>query len=109
MVLKMGKKLVKSEKDIRDSMTLPRGNDVLGIVTKILGQKRMMVNCQDGCKRMCRIRGKMRRHHRVRRDDAVLVSPWDFQSEEKGDILFRYTRNQVSWMREKGILKIYPD
>ena len=31
MVLKMGKKLVKSEKNIRDSMTLPSGNDVLGI------------------------------------------------------------------------------
>jgi len=108
MVLKMGKKLVKSEKDIRDSMTLPRGNEVLGIVTKILGQKRMMVTCQDGCKRICRIRGKMRRRHWVRRGDAVLVSPWDFQSE-KGDILFRYTRNQISWLRDKGILKIYPD
>ena len=102
----MGKRLVKSEKSIRDTMTLPRGNDVLGIVNKVLGQKRMMVACQDGFKRMCRIRGKMRRRHWVKRGDVVLISPWDFQSENKGDILFRYTRNQVRWLREQNILKI---
>lgn len=102
----MNKKLVKSEKDIRDSMILPRGNDVLGIVTKILGQKKLMVTCQDGCNRMCRIRGKMRKRHGIRRDDIVLVSPWDFQSDKKSDILFRYTSNQSNWLRDKGILKI---
>lgn len=102
----MGKRLVKSEKSIRDTMTLPRGNDVLGIVNKVLGQKRMMVACQDGFKRMCRIRGKMRRRHWVRRDDVVLISPWDFQSENRGDILFRYTQNQVRWLRKQNILKI---
>ena len=102
----MGKRLVKSEKSIRDTMTLPRGNDVLGIVNKVLGQKRMMVACQDGFKRMCRIRGKMRRRHWVRRGDVVLISPWDFQSEDRGDILFRYTQNQVRWLRKQNILKI---
>ena len=102
----MGKRLVKSEKSIRDTMTMPRGNDVLGIVNKVLGQKRMMVACQDGFKRMCRIRGKMRRRHWVRRGDVVLISPWDFQSENRGDILFRYTQNQVRWLRKQNILKI---
>ena len=102
----MGKRLVKSEKSIRDTMTMPRGNDVLGIVNKVLGQKRMMVACQDGFKRMCRIRGKMRRRHWVRRGDVVLISPWDFQSEDRGDILFRYTQNQVRWLRKQNILKI---
>ena len=101
----MGKKLVRSEEDIRKSMTLPSGNDVLGIVNKILGQRRLIVTCQDGLKRLCRLRGKMRRRHRVREEDIVLVSPWDFQNE-RGDVLFRYTRNQVYWLRGKGILKI---
>ena len=102
----MGKKLVRSEEDIKKSMTLPSENDVLGVVTKILGQGRVMVNCQDGCRRLCRIRGKMKRRRWVREGDVVLVSPWEFQSEERGDIFFRYTRNQASWMRDKGILKI---
>jgi translation initiation factor 1A len=105
-IVKMGKKLVKSEKDIRESMTLPSGNDVLGIVTKILGQRRVRVTCQDGYKRLCRIRGKMRRRAWVREGDTVLVSPWDFRSDQKGDILFRYTRNQSHWLRENGLLKI---
>lgn len=41
----MGKKLVKSEEDIRKNMILPSENDVLGIVTKRLGQNRVMVSC----------------------------------------------------------------
>jgi len=102
----VGKKLVRSEEDIRKSMILPSENDILGIVTKRLGQNRVMVPCQDGFKRLCRIRGKMRRRRWVRTDDIALVSPWDFQHDERGDIFFRYTRNQVNWMREKGILKI---
>ena len=104
--MKTGKKLVRSEEDIKKSMTLPSGNDVLGIVTKILGQRRLRVKCQDGFKRLCRIRGKMRRRYWVREGDIVLVSPWDFQPEQRGDVLFRYTRNQAHWMRQKGILKI---
>jgi len=102
----MGKKLVKSEEDIRKRMILPHANDILGIVTKNLGYTRMRVMCQDGFKRLCRIRGKMKKRNWVREGDTVLVSPWDFQPEERGDIIFRYTRNQTYWLREKGILKI---
>ena len=40
-MIEMGKKLVRSEEDIRKSMTLPSGNDVLGFVTRILGQRRL--------------------------------------------------------------------
>jgi translation initiation factor 1A len=65
-----------------------------------------MAECQDGCRRLCRIRGKMKRRRWVREDDIVLISPWEFQSEDRGDIFFRYTRNQAHWMRDKGILKI---
>jgi len=102
----MGKKLVRSEEDIRRRMTLPQANDVLCIVTKNLGYTRMRVTCQDGLKRLCRIRGKMKKRNWVREGDIVLVSPWDFQPDERGDIIFRYTRNQTYWLREKGILKI---
>ena len=105
----MGKKLVKSEGDIRKSMILPSKYDILGVATKMLGQGRVMVECQDGYNRICRIRGKMKRRRWVRQDDVVLVSPREFQSDTRGDIFFRYTRNQARWLRDKGILKIYPD
>jgi translation initiation factor 1A len=101
----MGKKKVLSEKDLKDEV-LPSKNDILGLVQKMLGFDRVMVKCQDGNVRVCRIRGKMKRRTWIREGDIVLVSPWDFQSDERGEIFFRYTANQVDELRQKGILKI---
>ena len=80
----MGKKLVKSESDIRKSMLMPNKNDILGVVEKNFGFTRMKVKCQDGHQRMCRIRGKMKKRSWVREGDVVLISPWDFEYESKG-------------------------
>jgi translation initiation factor 1A len=64
------------------------------------------VKCQDGNVRQCRIRGKMKKRMWVREGDVVLVSPWDFEAYEKGDIIFRYTGNQALWLRDKGFLTV---
>ena len=101
----MGKKKVLSEKNLRQ-MLYPSENDVLGIVQKLLGFDRVLVKCQDGYTRTCRIRGKMKRRTWIREGDIVLVSPWDFQSEERGEIFHRYTQSQVDDLRRKGILLI---
>jgi len=101
----MGKKKVLSEKNLRQ-MLYPSENDVLGIVQKLLGFDRVLVKCQDGFVRTCRIRGKMKRRTWIREGDIVLVSPWDFQSEERGEIFHRYTQSQVDDLRRKGILLI---
>ena len=103
--LTLGKKKVKSEEELKN-MVLPAASDVLGIAEKLLGFDRVLVKCQDGHERLCRIRGKMKRRAWVRRGDIVLVSPWDFQFEERGDIIWRYKRNQAGWLRTKGYLKI---
>ena len=101
----MGKKKVKSEEELKN-MVLPAASDVLGIAEKLLGFDRVLVKCHDGHERLCRIRGKMKRRAWVRLGDIVLVSPWDFQFEERGDIIWRYKRNQAGWLRTKGYLKI---
>ena len=85
---------------------MPNKYDVLGVVKKNFGQTRMSVKCQDGQTRACRVRGKMKKRNWVREGDVVLVSPWDFQSDEKGDIIFRYTQNQAIWLQRRGILAI---
>ncbi|HUV33522.1 MAG TPA: translation initiation factor eIF-1A [Candidatus Desulfaltia sp.] len=102
----MGKKLVKTEVDIRKRMMYPNKNDILGIVIKNYGQTRMNIKCQDGETRICRVRGKMKKRVWVREGDVVLVSPWDFQAAEKGDIIFRNTSNQAYLLRDKGYLNI---
>ncbi len=101
----MGKKKVISEEDLSD-MVLPVANDVLGIAVKLLGYDRVLVRCQDGHERLCRIRGKMKRRVWIREGDVVLVSPWDFQSDKRGDIIWRYTRAQAEWLRKNGYLTI---
>jgi translation initiation factor 1A len=101
----LGKKKVVSEQVISDMM-LPATTDVLGVAVKLLGFDRILVKCQDGHERLCRIRGKIKRRVWIREGDIVLVSPWDFQSESKGDIIWRYTRAQAEVLRKRGYLTI---
>jgi translation initiation factor 1A len=101
----LGKKKVISEEELSD-MVLPVANDVLGVAVKLLGFDRVLVKCQDGNERLCRIRGKMKRRVWIRLGDVVLVSPWDFQSDKRGDLIWRYTRSQAELLRRKGYLSI---
>ncbi|PIU59145.1 translation initiation factor eIF-1A [Candidatus Bathyarchaeota archaeon CG07_land_8_20_14_0_80_47_9] len=87
-------------------MVHPSANDVLGVATKLLGFDRLMVKCQDGHERLCRIRGKMKRRVWIRVGDVVVVSPWDFQTDKRGDIFWRYTRAQAETLRRKGYLTV---
>ncbi len=41
----------------------------------------------------------------IRLNDIVIVSPWDFQSDKRGDIVYRYRRNQADWLRRNGYLE----
>lgn len=101
----MGKKKVISEEELSE-MVYPSGSDVLGVAVKLLGFDRVLVKCQDGHERLCRIRGKMKRRVWIREGDVVLVSPWDFQSESRGDLIWRYTKAQADLLRKKGFLTI---
>lgn len=101
----MGKKKVLSEEVLR-KLVLPAPGDVLGIAMKMLGFDRILVKCQDGHERLCRIRGKMKRRVWIRVGDVVLVSPWDFQSDKRGDIFWRYTRAQAEMLRKRGLISI---
>jgi translation initiation factor 1A len=101
----LGKKKVLSEQELSE-MLYPSKNDVLGVAVKLLGYDRVLVKCQDGHERLCRIRGKMKRRVWIREGDVVLVSPWDFQSESRGDLIWRYTRAQAQTLRQKGFLTV---
>ncbi len=83
----------------------PRRGQVLGEVEQLLGDRRMMVKCTDGYKRLCRIPGKIRRRIWIKEGTIVLVEPWQVQSNEKGDILWRYTNQQANWLEKNGYLK----
>ncbi len=71
----------------------------------MLGNRRMLVRCTDGHTRLCRIPGKIRKRIWIKEGYIVLIDPWEIQSDEKGDILWRYNKGQVSWLKRKGFLK----
>ena len=84
---------------------IPRDNEVIGIVEQRVGANRMIVKCLDGNERNCRIPGALRRSLWIRPGDVVIVKPWEFEGNEKGDILFKYTPAAIEWLKRKGFIK----
>ena len=85
---------------------LPKHNQSLGIVDQRLGASRMKVKCLDGKTRICRIPGRLKRRLWVREGDTLLVEPWEFGGDEKGDVIFKYRPIQISFLKNKGLLKL---
>ncbi|MEM3402315.1 MAG: translation initiation factor eIF-1A [Candidatus Hadarchaeales archaeon] len=82
---------------------IPKGNEILGVVDQMFGFDRLRVRCRDGHVRNCRIPGRMRKRMWVREGDVVVVKPWPVQGEERGDIIFRYTKTQAEWLKKRGL------
>lgn len=83
---------------------LPRGREIFGIVEQRVGGSRMFVKCFDGKRRNCRIPGSLKRSLWVREGDVVIVEPWEYGGDEKGDIVFKYTNTQVNYLKKNGHL-----
>ena len=82
---------------------LPRGREVIGIITQRCGGSRMLVSCMDGKTRNCKVPGRKRRGLWLREGDAIIVEPWEFD-DDKGDVLFKNTPNQIVKLKEMGKL-----
>lgn len=83
---------------------LPRGKEVLGILEQRLGGSRMRVRCFDGKIRICRVPGRLKKILWVREGDILLIEPWQFSGDDKGDVIYKYKHNQVDILRKKGYL-----
>ena len=94
----------KIQEEIR-RVRLPRGNQAIGIVQQRLGGSRMRMVCLDGKTRICRIPGRLKRRLWVREGDIMLIQPWEFSGDEKGDVIFKYRKSQIDWLKKKGYLK----
>jgi len=86
------------------ALKLPRGTEVVGKVAKIAGATRFFVNCADGKERICTIPGRLRRKFWIKINDIVIVKPWVVQSDERGDIVWRYSMMDIGKLRAKGVL-----
>ena len=84
---------------------LPADNELFGIVEEMLGGGRFRVTCSDGNERICRVCGKFKKREWIRPGDIVIVKPWEVQGDERGDIIFKYRRAQVEWLRNKKYIE----
>ena len=73
----------------------PNEVEVIGVVIRNLGARRMDVLCADQVKRVARIPGRFRRGYRITVNDVVLVEPWSDLAGDRGDITYRYRKNEI--------------
>jgi translation initiation factor 1A len=93
----------KSKPDEIERLYVPKEGEILGVVEQMFGFDRVRVRCRDGYVRNGRIRGKLRKRMWIREGDVIVVRPWDVQTNERADVMFRYTRTQVEWLRKRGL------
>ena len=83
----------------------PRSNQVIGVCEQRLGGSRMRVRCMDGKTRICRIPGRHKRRLWIRENDVLLVEPWELGGDAKGDVVYKYKKIQVNYLKKKGLFK----
>ena len=79
----------------------PTQSEVIGVVIRNLGARRMEVLCSDDVKRVARIPGRFRRGYRITVNDVVLVEPWEDLAGDRGDITYRYRKNEIRPLSRK--------
>jgi len=82
----------------------PQSNQLLGVIEERLGNRRSKVRCSDGNIRICRIPGRVRRRMWTREGDIVLIEPWSVQTNERGDLIYGYSKPQIEWLQKRHFL-----
>ncbi len=99
------KKKKRKDKEESKEIPLPDEATMLGIIEEFLGYDRARVLCADGKTRLCRIPGRLRKRMWMRVGDIVLVAPWEFQYDKRGDIIYRYSSSEVQKLDKMGLLE----
>eukprot|EP00088_Acartia_fossae_P012180 TRINITY_DN16265_c1_g1_i1.p1 TRINITY_DN16265_c1_g1~~TRINITY_DN16265_c1_g1_i1.p1 ORF type:complete len:154 (+),score=56.57 TRINITY_DN16265_c1_g1_i1:222-683(+) len=70
-------------------------------VTKMLGNGRLEAMCFDGVKRLCHIRGKLRKKVWINQSDIILVGLRDYQ-DAKADVIQKYSADEARNLKSYG-------
>lgn len=84
---------------------LPKGEEIIGIIEERHGGNKMKVACLDQKERVCRVPGRLKRKLWIRPGNIVLVEPWEFEGDIKGDLIHTYKPAEIQWLERKGFLK----
>lgn len=72
-------------------------------VIKMLGNGRLEAQCFDGTKRLCHIRGKLRKKVWINQSDIILIGLRDYQ-DHKADVIMKYTADEARNLKTYGEL-----
>ena len=95
----------KNDEEKRELVFKEDGQEYAQVV-KMLGSGRVEAMCFDGVKRICQIRGKMRKKIWINTGDIILVSLREFQ-DIKADVLLKYYPEEARNLKTYGELPEY--
>ncbi|CAL8096815.1 unnamed protein product [Calicophoron daubneyi] len=70
-------------------------------VERLLGNGRLEAYCFDGVKRLCHIRGKLRKKVWISNGDIILVGLRDYQ-DSKADVIMKYLNDEARTLKSLG-------
>mmetsp|Transcript_5444 Transcript_5444/g.19889 ORF Transcript_5444/g.19889 Transcript_5444/m.19889 type:complete len:141 (-) Transcript_5444:169-591(-) len=93
----------KNDNDEKRELIFKEDGQEYAQVIRMLGNGRLEAQCVDGVKRLCHIRGKMRKKVWVNTGDIILVGLRDFQ-DEKADVIQKYMADEARSLKAYGEL-----
>jgi len=72
-------------------------------VTKMLGNGHLEAQCFDGVKRLCHIRGKLRKKVWINQSDIILIGLRDYQ-DSRADVIMKYSSDEARNLKAYGEL-----
>lgn len=87
--------------DIKRELVQCEPGQAYAQVLKMLGNGRLEAMCFDGVRRLCHIRGKLRKKVWINTSDIILIGLRDFQ-DEKADVILKYTADEARQLKSKG-------
>lgn len=97
---------MEKQQDYDQKIKLPNSKkgEMFAIAEQMLGASHIKVICADGKSRMGRIPGKIKKRLWIRQGDLVIINPWEFQKDEKCDVIFRYTKTQATALSRRKLI-----
>jgi len=84
----------KNENEEKRELKFKEDGQEYAQVLRMLGNGRLEAFCFDGVKRLCHIRGKLRKKVWVNQGDIILVGLRDYQ-DAKADVILRYNAEEA--------------
>lgn len=89
----------KNENEEKRELIFKEDGQEYAQVIRMLGNGRLEAMCIDGTKRLCHIRGKMRKKVWVNTGDIILVGLRDYQ-DAKADVILKYMADEARSLKQ---------